>query len=111
MTEGSIQIIRAETARFYGVSLADIEGPSRKKHIAHSRHMAMLICRKLTDKSLKDIARYFGGRDHTSVSHGIEKMRAMVGRDMDARHEFHSLRLRAACLLDERDSKLIGVEA
>ena len=55
------------TADFYRVSASDLKSKRRTKRIAYARHMAMYLCRQMTDDSLMDIGREFGGRDHSTV--------------------------------------------
>ena len=62
------------TANFFKVTLKDILGKKRTRHIAYSRQIAMYICRELTDSSLPKVAEEFGGRDHTTVLHACKKI-------------------------------------
>lgn len=111
MIEGTIQIIRAETARFYGVSLADIEGKSRTRRCVVPRHMAMLLCRSIAEKSYPEIARSFGGRDHTTVMHGVSQMRNAVNVDLDARQQYARLSAKVRRKLDAQAKTLEGIVA
>jgi chromosomal replication initiator protein len=65
--------IAAEIAGQYGISLADLFGPSRRKAIAHPRQHAMWeVRRRAPHLSLPMIGALFGGRDHTTVLHGLK---------------------------------------
>lgn len=59
------------TARCLGVAPADIVGPSRSRRVAQARAVAMYLARVLTTGSLEALGRAFGGRDHTTVLHGV----------------------------------------
>ena len=59
------------TARKHGLTAADLTGPSRSRQVSHARGMAMYLSRRLTPASLGTIGTAFGGRDHTTVLHGI----------------------------------------
>ena len=59
------------TARKHGLTAADLTGPSRCRQVSHARGMAMYLSRRLTPASLGTIGTAFGGRDHTTVLHGI----------------------------------------
>lgn len=59
------------TARKHGLTAADLTGPSRCRQVSHARGMAMYLSRRLTPASLGTIGMAFGGRDHTTVLHGI----------------------------------------
>lgn len=57
-----------------GVSVADIVGSSRSKPVVRARQRAMYIAKTLTGKSLPDLGRRFGGRDHTTVLYACKKI-------------------------------------
>lgn len=58
----------------YGYALVDMQSKSRNKDLAFVRQVAMYLMKKLTDKSLRDIGMYLGGRDHSTVMHAISKI-------------------------------------
>ena len=75
----TIDEIQRKTADYYGLKLADMLSPRRAREVARPRQVAMYLAKKLTPRSLPEIGRRFGGRDHTTVMHGvkqIEKLRA-----------------------------------
>jgi chromosomal replication initiator protein len=67
--------IMAATAEFFGVTIEDLCGPGKTKHVAQARQISMYLCRELTDLSLPRIGQTFGGRDHTTVMHAERKIR------------------------------------
>jgi chromosomal replication initiator protein len=67
--------IMAVIAEFFGVTIEDLCGPGKTKHVAQARQIAMYLCRELTDLSLPRIGQAFGGRDHTTVMHADRKIR------------------------------------
>jgi chromosomal replication initiator protein len=67
--------IMAVTAEFFGVTMDDLCGPGKTKHVAQARQISMYLCRELTDLSLPRIGQTFGGRDHTTVMHADRKIR------------------------------------
>ncbi len=67
--------IMAVIAEFFGVTMEDLCGPGKTKHVAQARQIAMYLCRELTDLSLPRIGQTFGGRDHTTVMHADRKIR------------------------------------
>jgi chromosomal replication initiator protein len=67
--------IMAVTAEFFGLTMDDLCGPGKTKHVAQARQIAMYLCRELTDLSLPRIGQTFGGRDHTTVMHADRKIR------------------------------------
>ncbi|WP_425573120.1 chromosomal replication initiator protein DnaA, partial [Nocardioides lentus] len=58
--------IIAQTCSYFGVSIEDLTGPSRGRHLVQGRQIAMYLCRELTPMSLPQIGREFGKRDHTT---------------------------------------------
>lgn len=68
-------------ARSEGVTVADILGASRSKEITRARHRAMYLAKRITGKSLPDLGRRFGVRDHTTVLHGVRKIEMQCARD------------------------------
>ena len=73
-------IIRAVCHEF-GVSKIDLIGCRRNREIVRPRQVAMYLAKKVTGRSLPEIGRRIGGRDHTTVLHGIRKIEARVTLD------------------------------
>ncbi len=69
------------TASHYGLSRTELLGPSRKQPLARFRQIAMYLCREHTDLSLPKIGAAFGGRDHTTVIHAVEKIKGLIQKD------------------------------
>jgi chromosomal replication initiator protein len=87
------QILTA-VATFYNVNLDDIIGRDRSKDISTPRQMAMYLVREETDASLPEIGTLLGGRDHTTVMHGCEKISNLIETDEGTRRQFLSIRER-----------------
>jgi chromosomal replication initiator protein len=79
------------TADHFNTSPADLIGPSRKQPLARSRQIAMYLCRENTDLSLPKIGRAFGGRDHTTVIHAVDKVKTLMGSDKEVFDEVSRL--------------------
>jgi len=56
-------------------------GPKRARNVARPRQIAMYLSKQLTCRSLPEIGRRFGGRDHTTIMHGVRKIEELVGED------------------------------
>jgi chromosomal replication initiator protein len=69
------QTIQEHVAREFGVSLAELRSKRRSKHIVLARQVAMYLSRQLTEASLPEIAKFFGGRDHTTILYADNKIR------------------------------------
>jgi len=70
-------IIR-ETAAHYGVAVEDVLSQRRTWKVMRPRQIAMYLAKVLTLRSLPDIGRRFGGRDHTTILHGVRKIEALI---------------------------------
>lgn len=77
----SLRRVIGAAARLHGLAASDLIGPSRRRRVAHARGMAMYLARTLTAKSLQAIGAAFGGRDHTTVLHGIRVTEERRARD------------------------------
>jgi chromosomal replication initiator protein len=73
-------IIRA-ISKHYTYTLDDLRAKDRSKEVAQVRHLAMYFMKKLTDKSLRDIGAFLGGRDHSTVMHGLQKIENQIEQD------------------------------
>ncbi|WP_068319330.1 chromosomal replication initiator protein DnaA [Janibacter anophelis] len=78
-SEISSATIMAQTADYFGLSIEDLQSASRTRLLVTARQIAMYLCRELTDMSLPNIGKQFGGRDHTTVMHAERKIRELMG--------------------------------
>ena len=83
----SIEDIQRKTAEFYKLDVKDFHSPQRARRVARPRQVAMYLSRKLTTRSLPEIGRRFGGRDHTTVLHACRRIEALIGEDPLFRQE------------------------
>jgi chromosomal replication initiator protein len=74
----TIATIMGQTASYFGLSIDDLCGQSRSRVLVTARHIAMYLCRELTDLSLPKIGQQFGGRDHTTVINADRKIRSLM---------------------------------
>src|SRR4051794_9976273 len=79
-------------SRYFGVSLADLQGKARDKRVVGPRQIAMYLLRDETPLSLNDIGGLLGGRDHTTVLHGCEKVGGALDRDSRLRTDVRAVR-------------------
>ena len=70
----SIETVMKAVAEYFNVSCADLKGKKRSQAVTLPRHVAMYLCRELTEFSTTDIGLEFGGRDHTTVMHACQKI-------------------------------------
>jgi chromosomal replication initiator protein len=69
----SLHDIALATARHFSLRLGELRSAARRRALVVARGVAMYLCRSLTRLSLEQIGSYFGGRDHTTVSHGCRR--------------------------------------
>ena len=74
-------LILEETAKFFGFTVEEIISKHRQRPLVTARQIAMYVMRELTELSYPNIAREFGGRDHTTVIHAVEKIGGLMSKD------------------------------
>jgi chromosomal replication initiator protein len=87
-----IEDIQRIVARQYNVSRSDLLSSRRTANVVRPRQVAMYLAKTLTLRSLPEIGRRFGGRDHTTVLHAVRKIENLVGNDMALAEEIEVLK-------------------
>ncbi len=87
-----IEDIQRVVARHYNVSKADLLSSRRTRTIVRPRQIAMYLAKMLTPRSLPEIGRRFGGRDHTTVLHAVRKIEGLIQGDMTLADEIELLK-------------------
>lgn len=77
----SIQEIQKSVCEHYNIRLVDMSSARREQKVARPRQVAMYLAKQLTSKSLPDIGRHFGNRDHTTVMHAVSRITELSARD------------------------------
>ena len=72
------QAILDSTADYFGYTVEELIGRSRTRPLTTARHVGMYLFRELTDLSFPNIAKVFGGRDHTTVIHAVERIKVQM---------------------------------
>ncbi len=85
------QILKAVVEQ-RGVSIEDLTGPRRSRELATSRQMVMYLARQMTSMSLPQIGEALGGRDHTTIMHGCDKIAGLIETDNRLRHQILEIR-------------------
>jgi chromosomal replication initiator protein len=75
------RLILEETAKYFGFTVEEIISKHRQRPLVTARQIAMYVMRELTELSYPNIAREFGGRDHTTVIHAVEKIGGLMSKD------------------------------
>jgi chromosomal replication initiator protein len=87
-----IEDIQKVVSRHYNVSKNDLLSNRRTRVIVRPRQIAMYLAKALTPRSLPEIGRRFGGRDHTTVLHAVRKVEKMFSDDVKLSHEIELLK-------------------
>ena len=72
--KNSINRIQRIVAEYFQIDVADMKSKKRSANLAFPRQVAMYLCRKFTDESFPKIGIEFGGKDHSTVMHSVEKI-------------------------------------
>ena len=77
----TIDEIQRKVAEHYNIRLTDMASPRRARNVARPRQVAMFLAKQLTSRSLPEIGRKFGNRDHTTVMHAVTRVGELMARD------------------------------
>ncbi|PYN22108.1 MAG: chromosomal replication initiator protein DnaA [Candidatus Rokuibacteriota bacterium] len=83
--------IQRRVCDFFGLKLSDLKAKTRTKAIAFPRQVAMYLARQMTHSSLAEIGRAFGGKDHTTVLHAVDKIQTLLQEDPKLRKTIDGL--------------------
>jgi hypothetical protein len=87
----SCALIAEVVAEYYGVPKDEIYSLRRTRQVVIPRHVSFYMARKLTHKSLPEIGRNFGGRDHTTILHACSSMAALRDQNADMARELDQI--------------------
>lgn len=93
----TIESIQKRVAEHFHIKVSDMTSPRRARAVARPRQVAMHLAKKLTSRSLPEIGRHFGNRDHTTVLHAVRRIESLIESDMALAED---LRLLEASLTD-----------
>lgn len=88
----TVEEIQRRVSEHYSIRLSDMIGPKRVRSIARPRQVAMYLSKQLTSRSLPEIGRRFGGRDHTTVMHGVRRIEELKTLDSQMFEDVEMLR-------------------
>jgi chromosomal replication initiator protein len=77
----TVNHVQVKASEFFGVTLSDLRGKDRSTAVALARQVAMYLARQLTHASFGELGRAFGGRDHSTVLHAVDKVQALIAKD------------------------------
>ena len=88
----TVEEIQRKVSEHYNIRLSDMIGPKRLRTYARPRQIAMFLSKQLTSRSLPEIGRRFGGRDHTTVMHGVKRIEELRSQDGQIAEDLEMLR-------------------
>ena len=88
----SIEEIQKRVAEYFNIKLAEMSSARRSRQVARPRQVAMYLAKQLTSRSLPEIGRKFGGRDHTTVMHAVKKVEELAVSDQNFSEDVELLR-------------------
>lgn len=88
----TVEEIQRKVSEHYNIRLSDMIGPKRLRVIARPRQVAMYLAKQMTTRSLPEIGRRFGGRDHTTIMHGVRKVEELRANDRQLSEDLDLLR-------------------
>ncbi|NLD42034.1 MAG: chromosomal replication initiator protein DnaA, partial [Chloroflexi bacterium] len=83
----TVEHILAQVGAYYSIDVEELVGKRRTRDVAIARQVAMYLTRDLTEMSLPQIGEAIGGRDHTTVMHGVNKVTALFEKDDNMRRQ------------------------
>jgi chromosomal replication initiator protein len=87
----SVEQIQKRVAEFFNLNVSDLRSARRHKVVALPRQIAMYLARKLTPSSFPELGHRFGGKDHTTVMHGVQKIERLLLEDARLRDTLASI--------------------
>ena len=91
MNKNKIDQVMQIVSNYYNIKVEDLKSKKRKNEIAFPRQVAMYICRNILDESLTKIGIEFGGKDHTTVMHSVNKISKLIKDDNKFEMEINKL--------------------
>ncbi len=88
----TVEEIQRKVSEHYNIRLSDLLGPRRVRNVARPRQVAMYLSKQLTARSLPEIGRRFGNRDHTTVMHGVKRIEELKTTDHQIAEDVEMLR-------------------
>jgi chromosomal replication initiator protein len=88
----TVEEIQRKVSDHYNIRLSDLIGPKRLRSYARPRQVAMYLAKTMTNRSLPEIGRRFGGRDHTTVMHGVRRIEELRSTDSQIADDLELLR-------------------
>ncbi|MFC2074946.1 chromosomal replication initiator protein DnaA, partial [Bdellovibrionota bacterium] len=89
--EVTIESIQKAVVHFFDIKLADMRGKKKLRVLSVPRQIAMYLCREYTEKSFPDIGKAFGGKDHSTVIHAVNKIERALKEDLTLKQQVDAI--------------------
>ena len=80
-----------EVSNYFGIKIHDIKSSKKQKNIAFPRQISMYLVRRYTGASYPEIGEKFGGKDHSTVIHAVNKIERLIKDDLSIKNTINSL--------------------
>jgi chromosomal replication initiator protein len=87
----TIADIQKNVTSYFNIKISDMSSAKRARSVARPRQIAMYLCKLLTVRSLSEIGRKFGGKDHTTVMHAVKKVDQLMNEDSEFKKDVDNL--------------------
>ena len=87
----TVEDIQKQVAAHYNIKVSDMHSARRSRVVARPRQVAMYLSKRLTTKSLPEIGRRFGGKDHNTVMHAVKRIEELMATDQEFSSELEML--------------------
>ncbi|EKD52469.1 MAG: chromosomal replication initiation protein [uncultured bacterium] len=86
-----VENIQSKVADYFSLKIADLKSKRRHRNLAVPRQIAMYLCKKHLTASFPELGNKFGGKDHTTVMHAVDKIKRCVSTDVTIRNDVEEL--------------------
>jgi chromosomal replication initiator protein len=88
----TVRSIASLSAKYFGLKVAELTSPTRRRAVVQARNVAIYLSRQLAGKSLEQLGKFFGDRDHTTILHGYRTIESRSRTDPEVRQALSELR-------------------
>ena len=87
----TVKDIQLEVSKYYNLQFHELCSKNRSRYISKPRQIAMFLSKQLTDSSYPEIGKLFGGKDHATVIHGVNKIRVLSETDRKVKQDLDNI--------------------
>ena len=87
----TVKDIQLEVSKYYNLQFHELCSKNRSRYISKPRQIAMFLSKQLTDSSYPEIGKLFGGKDHATVIHGVNKIKVLSETDRKVKQDLDNI--------------------